>query len=290
MGNCMALMTVTGAKGSLVNFSQINCLLGQQELEGKRAPLMISGKFLPSFRANDPGARAGGFIGDRFLSGLQPQEFYFHCMAGREGLIDTAVKTSRSGYLQRCLIKNLESLKVHFDGSVRDDSDGNIVQFNYGDDGLDVTLTPYINHFGFIGRNIRRYKELFKTLKYKTRLFKNERLTEKISTESKTFTDYINNNYVCENVELSKSYEEALDIFIKNNPERIIKGKIGPHSVREYQKSLRTKYLISKCAAGEAVGVIAAQAIGEPSTQMTLNTFHMAGRGETNVTLGIPRL
>ena len=61
---------------------------------------MISGKTLPSFRAYDGSARAGGFVADRFLTGVKPQEYYFHCMAGREGLVDTAVKTSRSGYLQ----------------------------------------------------------------------------------------------------------------------------------------------------------------------------------------------
>lgn len=70
------------------------------------------------------GARSGGFIGDRFLTGLRPQEYYFHCMAGRDGLVDTTVKTSRSGYLQRCLVKNLESLKVNYDHTVRDDCDG----------------------------------------------------------------------------------------------------------------------------------------------------------------------
>lgn len=99
--NCLSAMTITGAKGSLVNFSQISCLLGQQELEGRRPPRMASGKTLPCFRPYDSGARANGFIGDRFLTGLRPQEYYFHCMAGREGLVDTAVKTSRSGYLQR---------------------------------------------------------------------------------------------------------------------------------------------------------------------------------------------
>lgn len=80
---------------------QISCLLGQIELEGKRPPLMISGKSLPSFRPYDPSPMAGGFISSRFMTGIRPQEFFFHCMAGREGLIDTAVKTSRSGYLQR---------------------------------------------------------------------------------------------------------------------------------------------------------------------------------------------
>ena len=68
----------------------------------------ISGKSLPSFKAFDSSPRAGGFVRDRFLTGVKPQEYYFHCMAGREGLVDTAVKTSRSGYLQRCLVKHLE--------------------------------------------------------------------------------------------------------------------------------------------------------------------------------------
>lgn len=99
--NMMALMTITGAKGSVVNFSQISCLLGQQELEGRRVPRMASGKTLPCFAAYDVGARSGGFVADRFLTGLRPQEYYFHCMAGREGLVDTTVKTSRSGELRK---------------------------------------------------------------------------------------------------------------------------------------------------------------------------------------------
>ena len=69
---------------------------------------MISGKSLPCFRPYDTQPRAGGFVDQRFMTGIRPQEFFFHCMSGREGLIDTAVKTSRSGYLQRCLIKLLE--------------------------------------------------------------------------------------------------------------------------------------------------------------------------------------
>jgi len=73
-------------------------------------------------------------------------------MAGREGLIDTAVKTSRSGYLQRCLIKQLESLVVSYDMSVRD-NDGSIVQFLYGDDGVDVMDTKFLDKFKFLERN-----------------------------------------------------------------------------------------------------------------------------------------
>jgi DNA-directed RNA polymerase I subunit RPA1 len=82
--NNLALMIQSGAKGSSVNAMQISCLLGQIELEGKRPPLMISGRSLPSFVAFDTSPRAGGFISGRFMTGIRPQEFFFHCMAGRE--------------------------------------------------------------------------------------------------------------------------------------------------------------------------------------------------------------
>ena len=131
-------MVITGAKGSEVNQSQISSMLGQQELEGKRVPLMSSGKSLPSFGAFDCNPRAAGYISDRFYSGVRVQDFYFHCMAGREGLVDTAVKTSRSGYLQRCLIKALETCVVAYDYSVRD-SGGSVIQFLYGEDAVDVS-------------------------------------------------------------------------------------------------------------------------------------------------------
>src|SRR5689334_19866323 len=149
----MQTMTVSGAKGSPVNVTQISCALGQQELEGRRVPIMVSGKSLPSFAPYDTSARAGGYIAGRFLTGIRPQEYYFHCMAGREGLIDTAVKTSRSGYLQRCLIKHLEGLKVSYDSSVRD-SDGSVVQFLFGEDGIDISKQKYLNDFEFILRNL----------------------------------------------------------------------------------------------------------------------------------------
>ena len=150
--NQMQAMTSSGAKGSAVNANLISCNLGQQVLEGKRVPVMISGKTLPSFKAYETQVRAGGYITDRFLTGVKPQEYYFHAMAGREGLIDTAVKTSRSGYLQRCLIKGMEGLRVEYDTSVRD-SDGSIIQFLYGEDGLDVTKTKHLTDYTFLAQN-----------------------------------------------------------------------------------------------------------------------------------------
>jgi DNA-directed RNA polymerase I subunit RPA1 len=150
--NQMQAMTLSGAKGSSVNANQISCNLGQQVLEGRRVPVMVSGKSLPCFRPFETKIRAGGYVTDRFLSGVKPQEYFFHTMAGREGLIDTAVKTSRSGYLQRCLIKGMEGLKVEYDSSVRD-SDGTMVQFLYGEDGLDVTKQIHLMDFKFLAEN-----------------------------------------------------------------------------------------------------------------------------------------
>jgi DNA-directed RNA polymerase I subunit RPA1 len=159
--NQMQAMTGTGAKGSQVNANQISCNLGQQVLEGRRVPIMISGKSLPSFRPFDTSIRAGGYIMGRFLTGLKPQEYFFHMMSGREGLIDTAVKTSRSGYLQRCLIKGMEGLTVQHDTSVRD-SDGSMIQFLYGEDGLDVCKQQYLNNFRFLAENFYTMYESLK--------------------------------------------------------------------------------------------------------------------------------
>eukprot|EP00118_Oscarella_pearsei_P022869 m.268007 g.268007 ORF g.268007 m.268007 type:complete len:359 (+) comp40524_c1_seq16:2116-3192(+) len=156
--NALQLMIQAGAKGSMVNSMQISCLLGQIELEGRRPPLMASGRSLPSFQPYDPSPRAGGFVDGRFLTGIRPQEYFFHCMAGREGLVDTAVKTSRSGYLQSCLIKHLEALKVEYDLTVRD-GDGSVVQFLYGDDGLDVGKTRCLKReqFSFMAQSYRAF-------------------------------------------------------------------------------------------------------------------------------------
>lgn len=149
--NNLQLMIQSGAKGSSVNSMQMSCLLGQQELEGRRPRLMPNGNTLPSFLPYDPSPNSGGFISNSFMTGLTPQEYFFHCMAGREviklfqfyllnnffnlceffdyfqGLVDTAVKTSRSGYLQRCLVKHLEGIVVNYDMTVRD-SDNSVIQ------------------------------------------------------------------------------------------------------------------------------------------------------------------
>ncbi|KAF8073189.1 rpa1 [Scenedesmus sp. PABB004] len=384
--NCMSLMTVSGAKGSTVNFSQIACLLGQQELEGRRVPRTSAGKSLPCFRPYDGGARAGGFVGDRFLTGLRPQEYYFHCMAGREGLVDTTVKTSRSGYLQRCLVKNLEALRVGYDGTVRDVCDGSIVQLYYGDDGLDVTRVSYMKQTAFLAANAAsaarqlgladgggggggdggaaalaarlqaRLRELGllggRQAEAAAALASRGRLLEaaargdaRAARELREALPLMGRFFPSVLGATSEAFADAVEAFCAAPPQHLLltadgaaaaadaaaaaaeleaaaggkgkKDKAGGKAERrreelvqrlvsrqlvasetkmaqmaaeDFRALMQLKFMSALAAPGEAVGVIAAQSVGEPSTQMTLNTFHMAGRGEANVTLGIPRL
>eukprot|EP00879_Flechtneria_rotunda_P019031 GHRR01019981.1.p1 GENE.GHRR01019981.1~~GHRR01019981.1.p1 ORF type:complete len:960 (+),score=400.61 GHRR01019981.1:550-3429(+) len=396
--NCMSLMTVSGAKGSTVNFSQIACLLGQQELEGRRVPRTASGKTLPCFRAYDGGARAGGFVGDRFLTGLRPQEYYFHCMAGREGLVDTTVKTSRSGYLQRCLVKNLEALRVAHDGTVRDVCDGSVVQLYYGDDGLDVMKVSYMKQTAFLAANAAsaagqigllpsssssdggpdcshqqqhqdlQVQELLRKLglfggrqaEVAAALHRRQQLLtaadqgdEQAKAQLQQDLPLMARWFPCALGATSESFADTLERFCTNPPEHLLKtpevtgaaaaaaeaaaalaaataasaggdassekkkkkkkdkvagqqaellqqllsnklvlaeNKMAQLTPEDFRALMQLKFMSALAAPGEAVGVIAAQSVGEPSTQMTLNTFHMAGRGEANVTLGIPRL
>lgn len=402
--NNFSMMVLTGAKGSAVNQSQISCFLGQQALEGQRVPVMISGKTLPSFKAYDIDARAGGFVRDRFLTGVKPQEYYFHCMAGREGLVDTAVKTSRSGYLQRCLVKHLEELRVHYDMTVRD-SGSNVVQFLYGEDGLDPMSAAILggkeNQMLFIARNnqalVYKYSitrdffssdhgelafEMKSAQEHHKRLEKARTLMNKKDTESfkkgsvilarrkkskelmwgattlmpawqvatitkvrsdddeklydleyldgsvekkvplfilvrsKLSKDASGNAGGNKKIELhliktglpdtamstlrldncigavSEKIQDAITNYIKSNPDDAISSSVGDTKVTSAALELLVwvKYMRSLACPGEAVGCVAAQSVGEPSTQMTLNTFHLAGHGGANVTLGIPRL
>eukprot|EP00921_Rhytidocystis_pertsovi_P023540 GHVQ01037648.1.p1 GENE.GHVQ01037648.1~~GHVQ01037648.1.p1 ORF type:complete len:1582 (+),score=151.70 GHVQ01037648.1:212-4957(+) len=129
------IMFKSGAKGALINIAQMISLVGQQNVSGQRIQNGFVARTLPHFRWNCKDAQSRGFVANSFYSGLQPQEFFFHTMSGREGLVDTAVKTAETGYMQRRLMKALEDLSVGYDCTVRT-SDGQVVQFVYGDDGL----------------------------------------------------------------------------------------------------------------------------------------------------------
>ncbi|CRG94277.1 DNA-directed RNA polymerase II subunit RPB1, putative [Plasmodium gallinaceum] len=128
-------MVASGSKGSIINISQIISCVGQQNVEGKRIPFGFNQRSLPHFIKFDYGPESRGFVSNSYLSGLSPQEVFFHAMGGREGIIDTACKTSETGYIQRRLIKAMEDVMVQYDRTVRN-SYGDIIQFLYGEDGM----------------------------------------------------------------------------------------------------------------------------------------------------------
>jgi len=138
MNNSAVIMAKSGARGSMLNLSQMSGCVGQQAVRGERISRGYQHRTLPHFKKGDLGASAKGFIASSYKSGLNPTEYFFHSMGGREGLVDTAVRTSRSGYMQRRLVNALEDLKVESDGTVRH-TGGQIIQFMYGEDGIDPT-------------------------------------------------------------------------------------------------------------------------------------------------------
>ena len=135
--NRLLAMVRSGSKGEQLNVAQMMACLGQTAIEGKRVPYGFTDRTLPHYKKYDDSAEARGFIDSSFIRGLTPQQFYFHAMSGREGLIDTAVKTADTGYIQRQLIKSMEDLTIQHDGTVRD-ANHNIIQFHYGEDGINA--------------------------------------------------------------------------------------------------------------------------------------------------------
>ena len=141
--NSAVIMARTGARGSLLNLTQMTGLVGQQAVRGKRIKRGYNSRTLSHFMKGDVSAEANGFVATNFKIGLRPTEYFFHSMGGRESLVDTAIRTARSGYMQRRLINALQDLKIYPDRTVRDDS-GTIVQFKYGEDGIDPMKKCYL--------------------------------------------------------------------------------------------------------------------------------------------------
>ncbi|KAL6121678.1 hypothetical protein NUSPORA_01366 [Nucleospora cyclopteri] len=141
----MKTMVLAGSKGSTINISQVSSCVGQQNVEGKRIGFGFEQRTLPHFLKYDYSAKSRGFVSNSYMSGMDPYEFYFHAMGGREGLIDTAIKTAETGYIQRRLVKAMEDAVVNQDGSVRN-CFGMIYQYEYGDDGYDAKKLENINN------------------------------------------------------------------------------------------------------------------------------------------------
>ncbi len=136
--NPTLVMAKSKAKGNLLNLAQMSACVGQQALSGQRINKGYNGRTLSMFKRKDLSAQARGFVRRGFKSGLEPHEFFFHAMTGRDALMDTALRTPKSGYLYRRLTNALQDLKIEYDGTVRD-ANGNVIQFIYGEDGIDVS-------------------------------------------------------------------------------------------------------------------------------------------------------
>ncbi|PIN87444.1 DNA-directed RNA polymerase subunit A' [Candidatus Woesearchaeota archaeon CG10_big_fil_rev_8_21_14_0_10_32_24] len=133
-------MARCGSRGNPLQIAQMTAIVGQQALRGQRISHGFSERTLSYFKKNDLSPKARGFIRNNYKSGMTPHEFFFGAMTGRDALMDTALRTPKSGYLYRRLSNAMQDLKVDYDGSVRDAS-GRVVQFSYGEDGLDVSKT-----------------------------------------------------------------------------------------------------------------------------------------------------
>ena len=358
--NRFVMIVNSGSKGTPINISQMISCLGQQNVDSKRIPYGFDSRTLPHFSKFDDSPSARGFIENSYISGLTAPELFFHAMGGRIGLIDTAVKTSQTGYIQRRLIKGLEDLKVEYDMTVRNNK-GRIVQFSYGDDNFDSTKVEnqsiplsgmstediYL-HYDIVGVN-DQHNDLME-IYTKGTITRIKRQRPETATRCQSYIEKM--------IEARKNIVEAV---FKNKNENAVKMPVAFQNIianiqgqinlnansivditpleafdlieEYYQKLVRLDYckptnlfevlyhfyltpkdlLVNKrfhrkalillletvilkykqaiVHPGEMVGVIAGQSTGEPTTQLTLNTFHLAGvASKSNVTRGVPRI
>lgn len=361
--NKFKTMVVAGSKGSKINISQIIAVVGQQNVDGKRIPFSFDSRTLPHFIKDDYGPESCGFVENSYLSGLTPSEFFFHAMGGREGVIDTAIKTSETGYIQRRLIKAMESVMVHYDGTVRN-SNRNLIQLLYGEDGMngeliefqylrtlrlsddaferqfkfDVSdhksisecyqedivkdlltnahiLSEIMKEWDQLSQDRKVLRRIFKTGEQKValpinipRLLWNAKkifnVNTKIPTDLHPLRVISGVNELIERLIVVKG-SDKLSSEAQANATLLISAHIRSSlCCKQLQQvnrlssvafewvlgEIESRFNASQVQPGEMVGPLAAQSLGEPATQMTLNTFHYAGVSSKNVTLGVPRL
>ena len=260
--NSGIIMTRTGARGSNLNIGQMAASVGQQAVRGKRIMRGYINRALSHFQEGDPTPKARGFVYASYQTGLDPIEYFFHAMGGREGLVDTAVRTQQSGYMQRRLINALEQLRVEYDGTVRN-STGDIIQLQYGEDGVDPAKSDHGQAV-----NVRRIVDQVKIM---------------VDEEKPASKEYAMGR-------LGEVEDQLTPILVRELKSELAKARFGRKGVDKCITLTLDNYQRSLVEPGEAVGIVAAQSIGEPGTQMTLRTFHYAGVREQNVTLGLPRL
>ncbi len=372
--NSVKAMVTAGSKGSFINISQIIACVGQQNVEGKRIPYGFRRRTLPHFSKDDLGPESRGFVENSYLRGLSPQEFFFHAMGGREGLIDTACKTAETGYIQRRLVKAMETVMARYDGTLRT-SGGNVVQFLYGEDGMDAvwierqefpllqyTKSEMEKHYGMATGDIEfghdtqgipyltpailedcRHDPSIQLLldKEMETLKEDQAMLRIVMAHREAGRESDSSSYAPGNIQRTihnairqfhidpsqpsdlhpkqvlESIQGLISRLVVVMGDDVLSEEAQSNATTLYQILIRSllstkkvlmEYRLSKAALdwvvseiearfhlakvnpGEMAGVLAAQSIGEPATQMTLNTFHYAGVSAKNVTLGVPRL
>jgi len=352
VNNRFITMATSGSKGKSLNLSQMIACVGQQNVDGgKRIPNHFETRTLPHFPQFDNSALSKGFVESSFYEGLNSFEYFFHAMGGREGLIDTAVRTSETGYIQRRLIKAMEDIKICYDSSVRNHNN-HYIQFVYGDDNINPTKLESIklnkeiycdllefenNYKNFINENLKYvleehiYKDVIENMNnelylkyysdlldgriYMLNLFgkdiENELISVPVNIDNLIVDNInlfqLNNNlsdisplYIIETIyELIKEFKQyinnqifAISLMFKLSPYNIIiKNHLTKTIFDKLVQDIKKIFYNSFIDAGTMVGNIAAQAMGEQCTQMTLNTFHTAGvSANSSVIQGLPRL
>jgi DNA-directed RNA polymerase II subunit RPB1 len=317
--NAIRAMVRAGSKGNALNLSQIMGCVGQQSVNGRRTCAGMR-RTLSNFEEWSRDVESRGFVRNSYCKGLTVSEYYFHAMGGREGLVDTAVKTAETGYMQRRLIKGMEDNRVEYDGTVRN-ACGCLIQFAYGTDGfdpcklerqscvgLDWGRDVLLERFGAAGADppaaLTRQAGTARTLQ---RAVWTHRRLLRFEMSDMCVLPFNVRHVRWASVEHPASLDDLVDMvdaFIARLPKELItlqfsvlvhlravalrERHVGVEQLRDQLERLYLRCQTSAISPGEMVGSIAAQSVGEPCTQLTLNTFHAAGIG-SQLTLGVPR-
>ena len=307
--NAPLIMAKCGSKGSNINVAQMVAAVGQQIIGGERVVDGFENRTLPHFVKGSRDPPAKGFVVNSFFSGLNPTEFIFHAMSGREGLVDTAVKTAETGYMSRRLMKSMEDLSARYDGTVRE-SGGGVIQMKFGDDGLDpVDMEGKAKPVNFertwshamestwdnsspglspseistltheLLRPQRRVEAKSEAPLKRAGSLKKE---EQEDNSGLAFLDTVQAFVATKSASLALSRQHL--------PGSEMIFKLSRAGLTTFLHLCLRKFEKSKVEAGHAVGAVGAQSIGEPGTQMTLKTFHFAGVAGMSITQGVPRI
>jgi len=361
VSNFFWALVVSGAKGSDTNLQQMMACIGQQAIEGRRIMKKVEGRSLVYFHKDDDTPEARGFTRSSLLDGLKGYEAFIFTAAGREGLIDTAIKTAQTGYLQRKIIKGLEDISIKYDGTNRN-SRGVIIQYVYGENGINQASQTEIklnimdmdnkkleNTFSFTDEQLKKLEKKHKislkdfNTKYvnKMKKYRNEmreiqknalinfktmeekfmlpvnlfRLTQDYSskTESLDLTpeeitnsieDFLNSsdtkllpiattgNARLKQDDRSLKYILEVALYEYLSPNKcIFDYGLTKEKFNDMWGQIRNSFIKSIAEPGEMVGILAAQSIGEPTTQLNLNTKHFAGvASKSGAVSGVPRV